>query len=67
MAVVLHDRDDAAGTPIPDKTWPENLSADVAGNLGGSLALACRPIRPLLRVPAGSVTIRHKLNGSYRD
>lgn len=28
MAVALHDRDDAAGTPIADKVWPENLSTN---------------------------------------
>jgi len=63
MAVVLHDRDDAAGTPIPAKSWPEALSAESPATWG-YLALACRPTRPLPRIPGGSITIRHKLGGA---
>ena len=27
LAVSLHDRDDAAGTPIPDQVWPESMQS----------------------------------------
>jgi len=34
MSVVVHDRDDAAGTPIPDRFWPETMQPDVPDTWG---------------------------------
>ncbi len=63
MAVVLHDRDDAAGTPIPDKTWPENVAADRPATWG-QLSFGQPTYEPPAATAEGSVTIRHRLNGS---
>jgi hypothetical protein len=54
MAVVLHDRDDTVGTPIPDQAWPEALSTESPATWG-YLALACRPIHSLPQAPAGAL------------
>jgi hypothetical protein len=63
LSVLLHDRDDAAGTPIPDQKWPEDLSRDQPttwGQLHFGLATYA--------VPAVSsrqeITIRQGLNGA---
>ena len=63
MAVVLHDRDDAARTPIPDKMWPANMSADRPATWG-QLSFGQPTYEPPAATPGGSVTIRHRLNGS---
>ena len=62
MALVLHDRDDASGTPIPDKTWPEALSA-ASPATWGTLGFGMPTYTPPVATPGGSVTIRHRLNG----
>ena len=63
MAVVLHDRDDAAGTPIPDKTWPENVAADRPATWG-QLSFGQPTYEPPAATAEGSVTKRHRSNGS---
>ena len=63
MAVVLHDRDDAAGTPIPDKIWPENMAADRPATWG-ELSFGQPTYVPPAATAGGSITIRHRLNGS---
>jgi hypothetical protein len=63
LAVVVHDRDDAAGTPIPDTVWPEAMSGNVPaswGQLHFGLPVVSRPPA----VPTDIVTIRHGLNGA---
>src|SRR3972149_6649836 len=63
IGVVLHDRDDAAGTPIADKSWPETLSVDSPGTWGqlvfGLPTYATPPV-----ASCTTTTIRHKLNGA---
>ncbi|MFC1922173.1 DNRLRE domain-containing protein [Chloroflexota bacterium] len=64
MAIQLHDRDDAAGTPILDKTWPPAMEANHTnswGNLRFSLPVYTPPEGAN---PDGTVTIRHGLNGA---
>jgi hypothetical protein len=63
VAIVLHDRDDAAGTPIPDKTWPETIAADQPATWG-VLNFGVPSYTPPAATPGGTVTIRHKLNGA---
>ena len=63
IALIVHDRDNAAGNPaIPDQSWPPGLNADVPSTWGG-----IRFGLPTYTPPAtGSVQefqIRHRLNG----
>ena len=62
-AVVLHDRDDAAGTPIATKVWPGTMAVDRPATWG-QLAFGLPTYTPAASTPAGAVTIRHKLNGA---
>jgi hypothetical protein len=63
MAIMLHDRDDAAGTPIADKTWPSEM-AEQRPTTWGQLGFGLRNYAPPPSTAGGSVTIRHKLNGA---
>jgi hypothetical protein len=63
LAIVLHDRDDAAGTPIPNKTWPETMTVDQPATWG-VLNFGVPSYAPPATTPGGTVTIRHKLNGA---
>ncbi len=63
MALVSHDRDDATGTPIADKTWPENIATDKPSTWG-QLHFGLPSYTPPSVTPGGTVTIRHKLNGA---
>ena len=62
-AVVLHDRDDAAGAPIATKVWPESVTVDRPVTWG-QLTFGLPTYTPAVSTPAGTVTIRHKLNGA---
>jgi hypothetical protein len=63
LAVVVHDRDDAAGTPIPDTTWPEAMSANVPASWGElHFGLPTANVPPGL--PTEVITIRQGLNGA---
>jgi hypothetical protein len=63
MAITLHDRDDAVGTPIPDKVWPETLSSNNPSTWGqlnfGLPTYGAPPANP-----SGVVTIRQGLDGA---
>jgi hypothetical protein len=63
LAVTVHDRDDAAGTPIPVTVWPESMNPNAPATWGrlrfGMPAYMLPPARP-----GGTVTIRHGLNGA---
>lgn len=63
MAVVVHDRDDASGTPIPDKVWPEWMSAN-APSTWGQAVFGPHEYVPPPNFPVASATIRHGLNGT---
>jgi hypothetical protein len=63
MALAVHDRDDHAGTPIPDQVWPENASSDVPASWGQLVFGLPTYVAP----PAGPgdvVTIRQGLDGA---
>ncbi len=62
MALFVHDRDDAQGTPIPDAFWPEQADINVPASWG-RLRFGIPTYTPPLTCPSGSVTIRHRLNG----
>jgi hypothetical protein len=63
LGVIVHDRDDASGTPIPDKSWPEEMQPDNPATWG-EMAFGMRHyVRPAL-YPSHAVTIRHGLDGA---
>ena len=63
LAVVLHDRDDAAGTPIPDKTWPEGVNPN-RQSTWGQLSFGLPVDTPPRASSSQTVMIRNKLNGA---
>jgi len=61
LAVQVHDRDDAANTPIPDKWWPQ--SASVANpSSWGDLSFGLLTYQPPPASGISTYTIRNKLN-----
>jgi hypothetical protein len=63
MAMTLHDRDDGAGTPIADDTWPEAPDFD-RSSTWGQLAFGLPIYAPPATAAGGTVAVRHKLNGT---
>ena len=63
LGVAVHDRDDAAGTPIADKVWPEGMFSDRPATWG-QLVFGLSAYAPQAAAPMGTVTIRHNLNGA---
>lgn len=63
MAVVLHDRDDAQGTPIADQVWPETMQSEQPATWG-QLRFGMPGYSPPPVSKAGEVTIRQGLDGA---
>jgi len=63
LALALHDRDDAGGTAIADKIWPASMSGD-SPDTWGRLSFGLPEYTPLSVTPAGTTTIRNRLNGA---
>ena len=63
MAVVVHDRDDAAGTPIPEQTWPESALPERPATWG-QLVFGRPAFTPSLAIPRDVTTIRQGLSGA---
>jgi hypothetical protein len=63
MALAVHDRDDAAGTAIPDAVWPEGMIGDQPGTWG-ELVFGLPSYVPPAAVPRDTVTIRDGLDGA---
>jgi hypothetical protein len=63
MGVVLHDRDDASGSPIPDKWWPEGFLPD-STLTWGELVFGIPSYDPPVTPQTETILIRHKLNGA---
>jgi hypothetical protein len=63
MAVALHDRDDAGGTPITDQVWPETMDTGQPGSWG-QLAFGLPTYEPPPAIPGATVTIRQGLDGA---
>jgi hypothetical protein len=63
LAFLLHDRDDAAGSPIPDQVWPDALAPDSPATWGhlrfGQPTYVGDPV-----VQETTTVIRHKLSGA---
>lgn len=63
LGLAVHDRDDAAGTPISDKVWPETF-ADAQPNSWGRLVFGLPSYAPVGTAGTQSVSIANKLNGA---
>lgn len=63
MALTVHDRDDAAGTAIPDTWWPEGAN-DLQPGQWGQLHFGIPGYTPPLASAGAWVTIRQGLNGA---
>jgi hypothetical protein len=63
MALAVHDRDDAIGTPIADQRWPETTDP-LQPATWGQLAFGLPAYDPLPAIPGDTVTIRHGLDGA---
>jgi hypothetical protein len=62
LALVVHDRDDLAGTSIPDAVWPENMNSNIPSTWG-QLVFGLPVHSPGDLLPWGSTTLRHGLEG----
>lgn len=63
LSVVLHDRDDAAGTLITDKLWPEGMTAQSPATWG-RLHFGMPVYTPPAALPGGEVVVRDALDGA---
>lgn len=63
LGLMVHDRDDAAGTPIPILTWPEALDPGGPATWG-ALRFGLPTYTPPPARPGGTLVIRHGLNGA---
>jgi len=63
MGLVLHDRDDGSGPPLPDQAWPPTLLASQPVTWG-QLFFGLPTYSPSLATPGSTVIIRHGLNGA---
>ncbi len=64
LGVVVHDRDNATGSPpIADSLWPEGMTPNQS-ETWGQLHFGIPSYTPQPAVPRGTTTIRHKLNGA---
>lgn len=63
-AVILHDRDNADGSPpIPDQSWPQDMAAN-RPETWAQLRFGLPQFSPPQLPPAGTTVIRHGLNGA---
>jgi hypothetical protein len=63
LGVTVHDRDDAGGTPIADKHWPEALNA-TAPSSWGQLHFGLPVYSPPPASQGGTATILNGVNGA---
>jgi hypothetical protein len=62
LGVVVHDRDDAAGTPIADQVWPETLDRQ-RPETWGQLHFGRPSYTPPYRIVTDTAVVRQGLNG----
>jgi len=61
LALSVHDRDDASGTPIDDQVWPETMETPRSATWG-QLAFGIPTYSSPPAIPDATVTIRQGLN-----
>jgi hypothetical protein len=62
LALIVHDRDDAVGTPIPDTIWPENMLEN-SPITWGEIHFDFPIYQPAIAIPLGNKTIRNGRDG----
>ena len=62
LAIKVHDQDDAANTPIPDKWWPQAAN-DTNPSGWGDLMFGLPKYVPPVANNTSTYTVRNKLNG----
>ncbi|HSF82890.1 MAG TPA: DNRLRE domain-containing protein [Anaerolineales bacterium] len=62
LALALHDRDNAAGSPIPDQLWPSGVLTQ-SPVTWGQIRFGLPVFNPPTISPAGTTTVRHLLDG----
>jgi hypothetical protein len=63
LGAVLHDRDDAGGTPIPDQYWPENMLSDQPLTWA-QMRFGLPGYNPPAAIVSNVVTISQDVNGA---
>lgn len=63
MALVVHDRDDAGGTPIADQVWPEAMDS-LQPATWGQVVFGMPTYTPPPAEPGGVLTVRQGLDGA---
>jgi hypothetical protein len=63
LGVALHDRDGDTAPPNPDQTWPADMDRAVPATWG-ELAFGLPEYSPPAAAPAGTILVRHGLNGA---
>ena len=63
LGLALHDRDDAAGSPIPDQLWPTGMQSQAPATWG-QIRFGLPVFNPPGISPAGTTTVRHLLDGA---
>ena len=63
LAIVVHDRDDAAGAPIPDQVWPESLDR-LRPETWGQMRFGRTAYTPPHSVVTDTAVVRQGLNGA---
>ena len=61
LAVLVHDRDDESGTPIPDQFWPEAMGPNVPSTWG-EMRFGIPNYSPPTALPEEVITIREGLD-----
>lgn len=63
LAIAVHDRDDAEGTPIEDQVWPEGMDPQ-RPLTWGHLRFGLPAYNPPPATRQGEITVRHGLDGA---
>jgi hypothetical protein len=64
FGVIVHDRDDSAGSNIIHTKWPENLDPNIPSSWG-QISFGKATYNPLAVAKEGEIMIRHRHNGAY--
>jgi hypothetical protein len=62
LALIVHDRDDAGGSLIPDTSWPGGMLQNMPASWG-QMVFGIPKYQPPPLMPVSSSSIRHGLNG----